>query len=68
MALPAIANLKANPNAPIGLWPGLQYEGEEIDCVKNRTLLIYTDGLNEAENRQQELFGDDLTMLCLMVK
>ena len=47
------------PNAPIGLWPGLEYEGEEIDNIKDRTLFIYTDGLNEAENQQQEQFGDD---------
>jgi serine phosphatase RsbU (regulator of sigma subunit) len=47
------------PNAPIGLWPGLKYEGEEIENIKKRPLFIYTDGLNEAENRQQEQFGDD---------
>ena len=47
------------PNAPIGLWPGLKYEGEEIENIKNRPLFIYTDGLNEAENRQQEQFGDE---------
>ena len=45
-------------NAPIGLWPELEYEGEEIDSIKNRLLFIYTDGLNEAENPQQERFGD----------
>ena len=47
------------PNAPIGIFPGFEYEGEEIDSVKGRPLFIYTDGLNEAENRQQEQFGDD---------
>ena len=46
-------------NAPIGLWPELEYEGEEIDSIKNRLLFIYTDGLNEAENPQQEQFSDD---------
>ena len=51
--------LEMQPNAPIGLWPGLEYEGEEIDSIKDRLLFIYTDGLNEAENRQQEQFGDD---------
>ena len=51
--------LKMVPNAPIGLWPGLAYEGEEIENIKGKPLFIYTDGLNEAENRQQQLFGDD---------
>ena len=47
------------PNAPIGLWPGLPYEGEEIEDITNRPLFVYTDGLNEAENRQQEQFTDE---------
>jgi serine phosphatase RsbU (regulator of sigma subunit) len=47
------------PNAPIGLWPELEYEGEQIDTIKGRPLFIYTDGLNEAENRQQQQFGDE---------
>ena len=51
--------LEMIPNAPIGLFPGLEYEGEEIENVKGRPLFIYTDGLNEAENPQQEQFGDD---------
>jgi serine phosphatase RsbU (regulator of sigma subunit) len=51
--------LDMEPNAPIGLWPGLEYVGEHIDNIKGCPLFIYTDGLNEAENRQQEQFGDD---------
>ncbi len=51
--------LEMQPNAPIGLWPGLEYEGEEIDNVKGRALFVYTDGLNEAENTAQEQFGDE---------
>jgi serine phosphatase RsbU (regulator of sigma subunit) len=47
------------PNAPIGLWPELEYEGEEIECLSKKKLLLYTDGLNEAENRQQEQYGED---------
>ncbi len=47
------------PNAPIGMWPGLEYEGEEIADISNRPLFVYTDGLNEAENRQQEQFTDE---------
>lgn len=47
------------PNCPIGLWPGFEYEGEEIDNITGRPLFVYTDGLNEAENRQQEQFTDE---------
>ena len=51
--------LKMETNAPLGLWSGLEFVGEEIDSIKGRPLFIYTDGLNEAENRQQERFGDE---------
>lgn len=51
--------LEMIPNAPIGLWPDLEYEGEEIESIKNCPLVTYTDGLTEAENRQQEQFGEE---------
>ena len=51
--------LEMIPNAPIGLWPGLDYEGEAIDDITGKPLFIYTDGLNEAENRQQAQFTDE---------
>ena len=47
------------PNAPIGLWPDLEYIGEEIPDLRGKTLFIYTDGINEAENKEKEQFGDD---------
>lgn len=57
--------LKMEPNAPFGLWPGLQYVGEEIENIKGRALLIYTDGLNEAENHLLQRFGDDRLLSIL---
>ena len=47
------------PNAPVGIIPELDYEGEEIADITNCPLFVYTDGLNEAENRQQEQFSDE---------
>ena len=51
--------LKMESNAPFGLWAGLEYIGEEIESIKGRPLFIYTDGLNEAENRQLKQFGNE---------
>ena len=51
--------LRMVPNAPIGLWPDLEYKGETIETIKGRPLFIYTDGLTEAENLRQKQFGDD---------
>ena len=47
------------PNAPIGLFPELPYEGEEIADISDKPFFVYTDGLTEAENRQQEQFSDE---------
>ena len=46
-------------NAPIGLWPDLEYVGEEMNLPSGSMMLLYTDGLNEAENRQQEQYGEE---------
>ena len=51
--------LEMKPNFPIGVLSGLEFEGEEIESIKGRALFIYTDGLNEAENREHEQFGDE---------
>ncbi len=51
--------LEMKPNFPIGVLPGLEFEGEEIANIHGRALFIYTDGLNEAENREHEQFGDE---------
>ena len=45
-------------NQPLGLWEDDPFYGEYIDDVRGRQLLIYTDGLNEAENQQKELLGN----------
>ena len=51
--------LEMLPNFPIGVLPGFEYEGEELETIKGRPLFIYTDGLNEAENVEKVEFGDD---------
>ena len=50
--------LQMQPNVPIGVLPGMEFEGEEMDTIKGRPFFIYTDGLNEAENKEKEEFSD----------
>lgn len=57
--------LEMESNAPLGLWPELEYVGEEIDTIKGRPLFIYSDGLTEAENDQQQQFGNELLLSIL---
>ena len=53
------AFLMMETNMPIGPMPGMPYVGGEIDSIKGKPLLIYTDGLNEAENNERKLFGNE---------
>ena len=49
--------MKMESNAPIGLWSEVEYEGEEVMDMHGKTLFVYTDGINEAENSSHEQFG-----------
>ena len=53
------AFLKMETNMPIGPMPGMPYVGGEIDSIKGKPLLIYTDGLNEAENNERKLLVNE---------
>lgn len=57
--------IEMQPNAPLGLWPGLPYEGESIDDISGCPFFVYSDGLNEAEDDKQEQYGDDLLLEML---
>ena len=46
-------------NQPLGLWESKSFNGEVIEDILDKQLLLYTDGLNEAENQQQERLGDE---------
>ena len=46
-------------NQPLGLWEDDPFYGESIDDIRGRQLLVYTDGLNEAENSRRQLLGND---------
>ncbi len=45
-------------NQPLGLWEDDPFYGESIENIKGKQFLLYTDGLNEAENPEKELLGN----------
>lgn len=51
--------LHAKPNLAAGLLRDFPYQGESMQLAKGTRLLIYTDGVSEAENNQKELYGED---------
>ncbi len=46
-------------NKPLGIVEDGDFFGESIDDIHDMQFLLYTDGLNEAENLDHQLFGDD---------
>lgn len=46
-------------NIPVGVMGGFEYTEETVQLREDEMLLLYTDGLTEAENARKELFGDD---------
>jgi len=51
--------INVESNVPIGLWTGYEFVGERIESIRQRPLFIYTDGVTEAENDQQEQHGEE---------
>ena len=50
--------LDIESNVPIGLWPDYTFVGGHLSDIRSSLLFVYTDGVNEAENRMQEQFGE----------
>lgn len=55
----------ASTGKPIGLLPGSRYESATITVPPGATLVLYTDGLNEAANTRDEELGN--TRLAALV-
>ena len=55
-------------NMPLGLWEDFNFQGETVEDIRDRQLLVYTDGLNEAENPARERLGDDAVLQLMKHK
>jgi len=51
--------LHAKANIAAGLFEDFTYEGESLQLEKGSRILLYTDGISEAETRDKELYGED---------
>lgn len=51
--------LTAKPNLAIGLFEDFSYQKEQMDVPAGTKLVLYTDGVTEAENKNQELYGNE---------
>ena len=57
--------LSCKANTSLGILPDAQFEGEYMTDFKDKPLFLYTDGLNEAENPEHEIFGSDRLITVL---
>ncbi len=54
--------MKPCTNLPTGILADFPYQGESMQVERNDALFLYTDGVTEAENRDNALFGDENTL------
>jgi len=47
-----------NANFPMGLFPGAPFTSESIKLEPGDNLVIYSDGITEAQNEEDEFFGE----------
>jgi sigma-B regulation protein RsbU (phosphoserine phosphatase) len=52
-------SLPVERNLPIGAMPDWTFKAQETDLAPGSTLLLYTDGLDEAEDAGHRLFGKE---------
>ena len=60
-----VCPMRVEPNLPLGLFEEFPYEGQEMKFDKQMMLYMFTDGINEAENKEKQLFGDDRLLALL---
>ncbi|MCY4119700.1 MAG: PP2C family protein-serine/threonine phosphatase, partial [Acidobacteria bacterium] len=54
-----LRRLEKGGNIPLGLDPGEQYDRLEYRIAPNETIVAYTDGVTDACNPEEEIFGEE---------
>ena len=52
-----VSEIEAVPGIALGVHAGCEFEDQSISLAKGDLLLMYTDGVNEAERADEQLFG-----------
>lgn len=50
--------LKVESNLPVGVETAWKYKGQQLTLTPGKTILLYTDGLTEAEDTNHDQFGE----------
>lgn len=54
-----VNELPVDHNLAMGIFAGKQFDEQECDNVKGKTIFTYTDGVTEAEDEENRLFGEN---------
>lgn len=57
--------IPVHPNLALGLFKGFPYQEQEMTLEAGTSLLLYTDGVTEAEDPAQQLFSDERLLSLL---
>lgn len=60
--------LSAKANMALGVFPDFKYEDQVLDMEKGTELLIYTDGVTEAEKADKSQYGEDRLLAWMASK
>lgn len=60
-----VSEIKVVSNLPLGLFEGFDFEGQSTSVEKGSMIYMFTDGVNEAENKDKELYGDNRLIATL---
>ena len=53
------------PLPPLAAYPGVTFEAEDVVLEKGDVFFIYTDGVTDANNKDEDLFGEERTLQAL---
>lgn len=53
-----VSAIPMTPNLPLGLFENFTYEGQQTTIRKGTMIYLFTDGVNEAENKEHQQYGD----------
>jgi len=60
-----VERLPFSPNTIVGAIDGIPFKSEKVQLNPADAIILYTDGVTEAENAQHEEFGDDRLIATL---
>ncbi|MCR5403391.1 MAG: PP2C family protein-serine/threonine phosphatase [Butyrivibrio sp.] len=57
--------MKVPHSPPLAAYPGLSFSAEDVVLEKGDVFFIYTDGVTDANNKDEELFGEERMVMAL---